>query len=90
MDDHCGVCWLYPLRKKSEVIKLLKNFSYLIKRQFGGNVQGFRTNNAKDFCNNELREFFENEGIRHETSCPYTTQQNGVAEMKIGDIKTAL
>ena len=26
------------------------------------------------------------EGIRDETSCPYTPQQNGLAERKIGDI----
>ena len=25
------------------------------------------------------------EGIKHETSCPYTPQQNGLAETKIGD-----
>ena len=42
--------------------------------------------NAKDFLNRELREFFESEGIRHETSCHYTPQQNGLAERKIGDV----
>ena len=41
--------------------------------------------NAKDFCDNELQTFFENEGIRHETSCAYTPQQNGLAERKFGD-----
>ena len=45
-----------------------------------------RTDNARDFLNNELREFLESEGIKHETSCPYTPQQNGLAERKIGDI----
>ena len=40
----------------------------------------------KDVCNNELREFFENEKIRHETSCPYTPQQNELRKRKIGDV----
>ena len=69
-----------------EVKKILKNLCHSIRSQFGLDVQGFRTDNAKDFCNNDMREFLENEGIRHETSCPYTPQQNGIAERKIGDI----
>ena len=44
------------------------------------------TDNAKDFCNHELKELFASEGIRHETSCPYTPQHNGLIERKIGDI----
>ena len=54
--------------------------------QFGDHVKGFRTDNAKDFLNNELSEFFASEGIKHETSCPYMPQQNGLAERKIGDV----
>ena len=58
----------------------------LIKRQFGKHVKGLRTDNAKDFLNNELSEFLASEGIKHETSCPYTPQKNGLAERQIGDI----
>ena len=54
----------------------------MIKRQFDVHIKGFRTDNTKDFCNHELREFFESEGMRHETSCPYTPEQNGLAEKK--------
>ena len=66
--------------------KILKNLCQLIKRQFEANVQGFRTDNAKDFCNTELKESFEHEGISHETFCPYTPQNNGLAERKIGEL----
>ena len=86
VDNHSRFCWVYLMKHKAEVARILKNLCQSIKRQFGVNVQGFRTDNAKDFCNNELREFFEQEGIRHETSCTYTPQQNGLAERKIGDI----
>ena len=40
----------------------------------------------KEFLNNNLSNFLASVGIRHETSCPYTPQQNGLAETKIGDI----
>ena len=62
----------------------MRNFFNLIKRQFGVNIKGFWIDSAKYFCNHELKEFFENEGIKHETSCSYTPQKNGVAERKIG------
>ena len=39
---------------------------------------------GKDFCNIALRIFFESEGIRHETSCPYTHEENELAKRKIG------
>ena len=58
----------------------------MIKCQFGDPVRGLRTDNGKDFLNHKLREFLASEAIKHETSCPYTPQQNGLAERKIGDI----
>ena len=54
------------MKHKTKVTKILKNLCQSIKRQFEVNVQGFRADNAKDFYNNELQEFFEHEGIRHE------------------------
>ena len=57
----------------------------MIKCQFRDPVKGLETDNAKDFLNHELREFFTSEGIKHGTSCPYTPQQNSLAERKIGD-----
>ena len=85
-DDHNRFTWIFLLKHKSEVSNCIKNLCQLIKRQFGDAVQGLRTNNAKDFINNSLSQFVTYEGNRHETSCPYTPQQKGLAERKIGDI----
>ena len=64
---------------------LISNYGSPTRRQFGVNVQGYRTDNAKDFCISEGN-FLNEKGICHETSCPNTPQQNGLAERKIGDI----
>ena len=85
-DDHNRFTWIFLLKHKSEVSNCIKNPCQLIKRQFGDAIQGLRTNNAKDFLNNSLSQFVTYEGIRHETSCPYTPQQKGLAERKIRDI----
>ena len=85
-DDHSRFTWLFLLKTKSEVTSCLKNLCVLIEQQFGQAVKGLRTDNAKDFLNNALSEFLASKGIVHETSCPYTPQQNGLAERKIGVI----
>ena len=85
-DDYSRFTWLFLLKHKSEVTDCIKNLCKLIPTQFGVPVQGLRTDNAKDFLNNNLSSFLASVGIRHETSCPYTPQQNGLAERKIGDI----
>ena len=84
--DDCSRCsWVFLLKTKSAVSSSIRNLCLLIKRQFGRPVKGLRTDNAKDFLNNELGEFLTSEGSKHETSCPYTPQQNGLAKRKIGD-----
>ena len=85
-DDYSRFTWLFLMKSKTEVTKQIKVLCNMIKCQFKEKVQGIRSDNARDFLNKELREFFDMEGIRHETSCPYTPQQNGLAERKIGDI----
>ena len=81
-----ALAWLFHLKNKSEVSSSIKNLCTFIKKNFGENVKGLRTDNARDFLNNELSNFFAFEGIKQETSCPYTPQHNGLAERKIGDI----
>ena len=72
VDDYSRKTWGFLVKQKSDATKTLKIFCSMIRKQFGTEIKGFRTDNAKDFCNNELKEFFEYHGIRHETSCPYT------------------
>ena len=59
----------------------------MIDRQFEQKVKVIRTDNAKDFLNNEFYHYYNELGIVHETSYAYTPQQNGVAERKIGIIE---
>ena len=86
IDDHSRFTWPFLLKNKSEVTHSIQNLCQLIKRQFGDTVKSLRIDNAKDFLNISLSNFLTSEGMRHETSCPYTPQQNGLAERKIDDI----
>ena len=54
----------------------------MVKNQFGVGIKRFRSDNAKDYFNQNLSPYFQKEGIIHESSCVNTPQQNGVAERK--------
>jgi hypothetical protein len=45
-------------------------------------VKKIRSDNGSEFKNLQVEEFFEEEGIKHEFSAPYTPQQNDVVERK--------
>jgi len=54
----------------------------MIKNQFNTSIKVFRTDNGKEYFNSVLGDYLENNGIIHQSSCPNTPQQNGVAERK--------
>nr|XP_009783139.1 PREDICTED: uncharacterized protein LOC104231782 [Nicotiana sylvestris]XP_016462976.1 PREDICTED: uncharacterized protein LOC107786055 [Nicotiana tabacum] len=49
---------------------------------FGAIVKTVRTDNSTEFVNLVCENFFKNLGVIHQKACPYTPQQNGVAEIK--------
>ncbi|CAK1592564.1 unnamed protein product [Parnassius mnemosyne] len=49
-------------------------------RKANNNVKIIRTDNGLEFCNNEMHNFVQEKGIQHQTTVPYTPQQNEKAE----------
>jgi hypothetical protein len=52
---------------------------YVSNTQFNGQVRGVRTDKRTEYVNNEFAAFLSAEGILHQTFCPDTLPQNGVA-----------
>ncbi|KAM1062317.1 hypothetical protein ACFX2A_027225 [Malus domestica] len=82
IDDCTRVTWVILLKSKSEVSSAFQRFHKMIVVQYNRNIQVLRNDNGGEYVNMELRSFFELHGIVHQTTCPYTPQQNGVAERK--------
>ncbi|KAI5313775.1 hypothetical protein L3X38_042951 [Prunus dulcis] len=53
-----------------------------MKTQFNAQIQILRSDNGGEFVNHDFQTYFQQHGIIHETTCPQTPQQNGVAERK--------
>jgi Integrase core domain len=81
-DDCSRMTWMYLLKTKDEVKRVFKEFVTMVKTQFGKTVKVIRSDNGTEYVNHDLKIFFKNEGIVHETSCVGTPQQNGIAERK--------
>ncbi|XP_076888069.1 uncharacterized protein LOC143538382 [Bidens hawaiensis] len=82
VDDCTRMTWVYLLKNKSEVLDKFIIFYTLVQTQFKKNIQIFRSDNGGEFVNSEMKFFFQTKGIIHQTTCPYTPEQNGVAERK--------
>ena len=86
VDDYSRVMWLHLLKSKAEVPQITVQFCNLIFNEFGKRVKHFRTDNGTEFINAEVRSYFLDNGILHESSCVNTPQQNGLAERRMGYI----
>lgn len=52
----------------------------MVENQTKRRIKIFRSDNGLEFCNKNIREICGKNGIVHQTSAPYTPQQNGKAE----------
>lgn len=82
IDCYSRMTWLYLMKHKNEVLDCFKDFCALVKNQYNTHVKIIRSDNGTEYVNTEFRSFLSKEGILHQTSCPDTPPQNGVAERK--------
>ncbi|CAN1319888.1 Retrovirus-related Pol polyprotein from transposon TNT 1-94 [Linum perenne] len=82
IDDHTRMSWLYFFTNKSEVDSIFQQFHCMIYTQFGVKISILRTDNGTEYFKASLSSFLNSHGIIHQSSCPYTPQQNGIAERK--------
>ena len=52
----------------------------MLETQTGNKLQSVRTDRGAEYLNAQLEGFFKKKGVKHETTAPYTPQQNGAAE----------
>lgn len=80
LDDYTGLAAISPLRFKSGVTDAVTSIIPQLEARCGFKVKTIRSDNGGEFVNTALRGWLQAKGIAHQTSCPYTPQQNGAAE----------
>ena len=71
---------MYFLKKKYEVYEIFKVFKDLFDKLSGNNIKVLRTDNGKEYFNNNLQYLCEENDIQMQHSVSYMPQQNGVAK----------
>ncbi|KAI0520436.1 hypothetical protein KFK09_007911 [Dendrobium nobile] len=82
IDDFTRFNWIYFMNSKNQTINCFQNFLKLIQNQFASTPNYFRSDGGGEFTSTDFRTLLHSHGIIHQMSCPYTPEQNGLAERK--------
>jgi len=63
-----------------ELFSIFQIFYNETKNQFGISIRILCSDNGREYLSHSFKNFMASHGIRHQTSCAYTPQQNGVVE----------
>jgi hypothetical protein len=80
-DDYTRMTRIYPLKKKSsaEVLEKFKEYKPEVEKQTGKAIKRLRTDGGGEY-EKWMGNHLKGSGIIHETTAPYSPDQNGVAE----------
>ncbi|CAI5534960.1 unnamed protein product, partial [Closterium sp. Naga37s-1] len=75
--------WVRLVAKKSDVLREFEKWLVVAERQTKKSVLMLRSDRGGEFLGKEFTAFVDGKGIVHDLTCPYTPQQNGMAEREM-------
>jgi hypothetical protein len=75
VDDYSHFTWVFFLQDKGETQEVLMKFLKRAQNEFDAKVKRIRSDNGTDFKNTQVEDYFDEGGIKHEFSAPYTPQR---------------
>ncbi|WVZ85243.1 hypothetical protein U9M48_032190 [Paspalum notatum var. saurae] len=79
---HRRYTWVYFLEDKTEVAHVFSKFAKRAQNEFNTSIVKIRSDNGREFDNNNIEEYCDEVGIKHKFFATYTPQQNDVVERK--------
>jgi transposase InsO family protein len=72
IDDYSRFTWVFFLQDKGETQEVLKKFLKRAPIEFDTKVKKIRSDNDTEFKNTQIKDYLDEEGIKHEFLAPYT------------------
>ena len=82
IDDCSKYCYVYLLHSKDEALNSFKTYKAEVENQLEKKIKVIRSDRGGEYESAAFSDFCAQYGIVHQTTAPYTPQQNGVAERK--------
>ncbi len=79
-DDFTRYTVVYFLKMKNEVFAKFLEYKALMEKQTSKQIKTLRSDNGGEYISNAFNDFLRANGIRHETTVPYTPEHNAVSE----------
>jgi hypothetical protein len=80
LDEYSHFGAIFPVKSKAEIPAIIVNLFKYWQTQLGKQILAIRCDRGTEFQNQSFKSYCEGQGIKIETSAPYTPQQNGKAE----------
>ena len=80
LDDYSDLGVVRPVPSKDRVPDIVIEVIEMLENQCGERVRAVRSDRGGEYVNHRLRRYFGQKGIVHQTTAPYSPQQNGSAE----------
>ena len=81
VDGYTHYLWMFHLCKKSDVYPTFLAFHAYTHTQFNLPILAIQCDNGREFENTKINSLCAHHGILLRFSCPYTSQQNGKADV---------
>ncbi|KAM1493880.1 hypothetical protein ACFX10_025604 [Malus domestica] len=87
IDDCSKYCYVYLVHSKDEALNMFKTYKAEVENQLNKKIKVLRSDRGGEYESSAFADFCNEHGIVHQTTAPYTPQQNGVAERKNRTLK---
>ena len=82
-DDATEYRVVYTMKNKSDVYTKFVEFANIIRNKFQHDIRVLKTDNGREYVNEDVLKFLKTRGIEHQTTAPHNPEQNGKAEREI-------
>jgi hypothetical protein len=82
IDDFSRYTYVYLMKNKDEAFSMFKRYKYEVENKKEKKIKILRTDRGGEYFPHEFSTLYEEHGIVHQKSAPYTSQHNGLAKRK--------
>lgn len=75
IDDYSRYVWAYFMKEKSEIFGIFKLSKREVERDIGRKICCLRFDNEREYMSQEFLDFFRENKIRRQLTCPKTPQE---------------